>query len=229
MSAAQTRWSEAQRWSNHLCAQSPVRQSLNFIQKMMYCCLFSSDPGLTWIWPGSPRREASEAICGVSGETAICCRQLSCKYRAKTIRDLFCSVYGNFLRQSDTNPSHTPQIPPTMPAHKTTLTLYYFLSIICTHPHWSTHTHTQMSMHIHTVKAEHSMQVELNRNSSGWKWATVQSVETQGEIQLNFALQRKWHTHSIIVSVQISIMLSPAMNHNENSLTTASIFLKYWV
>lgn len=118
----------------------------------MYCCLFSSALSVTWSWTGFDPAlwRGRHHKKSVSGETAIYCRLFCCKYRAKTIRDLFCSVHGNFPRQSDTNPSHTPQIPPTMPTHKTALTFYYFLSIICTHPHWSTHTDTQRWAHTHT-------------------------------------------------------------------------------
>lgn len=137
--------------------------------------------GVTWLWIGSLERRASEAILGVSGDTAICCRHFCCKYRAKTIRDLLCSVYGNFLRQSDTNPSHTqtqtnthsPQIPPTMPTRKTRaqsflLSLHHLNTPTGPPTHKHTHIHSKLSAVCKLSRIE-IVQVEKGLQCNQWK------------------------------------------------------------
>lgn len=115
---------------------------------------------------------------------------------------LFMVIFGD----NQTRIHHTLQIPPTMETHKATQTLFYFLATGRTHPHRSTHTHTHMQMRTR-INSKPNAVCKLSRTETVQvtKGATVQSVETQGEIQLNFFLQRKCRTHNITFCVQIPL------------------------
>lgn len=76
--------------------------------------------------------------------------------------------------------------------------------VVHTHIDPPTHTHMQMRTRIYS-KPSAVCKLSRTETVQVTKGATVQSVETQGEIQLNFFLQRKCRTHNITVCVQIPL------------------------
>lgn len=167
----------------------------------MYCCLFISDLSVTWGWPGYNsalwRGENLEQSVEFQGRPQYAAGISAVNIETGTIRDLFSSVYGNSVRQSDTNPSHATQIPPTIPTHNAALTFLLSVHHLYT-PTRSIHTQTLTQSPLQCASWVEQKQFRLKRRYSAI------SVNA-GEVQLNFSLQRKYPTHNITVSVQIPL------------------------